>query len=42
LATCGILGVFGKSVLHLASWHAAVNSALRKMAPDVTWRASQC
>jgi hypothetical protein len=26
----------------LASWHAAVNSALRKMAPDVTRRAGQC
>src|SRR5579871_2682329 len=30
LATCGILGIFQKAVLHLASWRAAVNSALQK------------
>src|SRR5580704_7469979 len=29
LATCGILEIYRKGVLHLASWHAAVNSALR-------------
>ena len=38
LATCGILGIFRKTVLHLASCRAAVNSALREFAGGVTPR----
>src|SRR5882757_1336797 len=37
LATCGSLGIFRKTVLHLASCTAAVNSALRQMDGCVPW-----